>query len=136
MKDYGIGQRRKQEGPGSFLWFALGGAAGIGLYFLLRPRAASAKGMTEVMPVPPTGAPSSYGSLKDVDKRFAEVRDLYHTARLTPEQAIAQIDELTRSAQSFASQDPGESNRIVADLTDFRAQIVDFMQFQRSLASV
>jgi hypothetical protein len=133
---HAIGQRGGADTGGSFLWFALGGVAGIGLYYLLRPRAAALvpAGSTQVMPVPSTQAPALYNSLAEVDKRFADVRDLYHMARLTPDQAITQVDELTRVAQGFASRDPDESRRIVADLVDFRAKIVDFVEFQRSLA--
>lgn len=134
-----IGQSNgKQEGTSPLLWLVVGGAAGVGLYFLgkelLRPKGS----VTDVMPLPPVAPPSRFVNFDSVKARYDQVRDLFHmgpTYKSGPE-AISELSALQTAARNF--KDAGQVNAatadaLIADMEDFKAKIVDFLQFQESL---
>lgn len=115
-------------------WILIGAGAGVGLYLLLRPKSGAAP--TLVMPVPQTAAPLGFATLGAVRSRFDDLRDIYHMGKLTPQEALSQVDGLKSAVVDLASRGVGDQDgaqQLMADLDDFRAQIQDFITFKQSL---
>lgn len=134
-----IGQTNgKQPSTSSLVWLALGGAAGVGLYFLGKELMRPTGSITKVMPLPPVAPPSRFVNFDSVKARYDQVRDLYHMgpAYKGGPEAISEINALQTAARNFMNTgqvDAATANALITDMEDFKAKIVDFLQFQESL---
>lgn len=129
---------QKDEGGISAGWLLAGGVAGIGIYFLtkelFKAKVTPPSSMTQVMPLPPSTPPSRYANFDSVNSRYSQIRDLYHMgpAHMSGPQAIAEINTLQTAAKGFADQgqvDRATANGLIADMENFKNQIIDAMQF-------
>lgn len=117
-------------------WILIGAGVGIGLYLIFRPKSTPPARPTLVMPVPQIAAPLGFATLGAVSSRFDDLRDIYHMGKLTPTEAISQVDGLKRAVLDLTSRgvgDPTAAQQLTADLDDFRAKIQDFIDFKASL---
>jgi hypothetical protein len=118
-------------------WVLLGAGAGLGLWWLLRPKSTvPPAGTTQVLPVPSNQPPVAFANLGAVSSRFDDLRDIYHMGRLTPQQALAQVDALSDAVWELDRRgvgDPQGAQELLDRLESFRAEIVDFIEFKRSL---
>ena len=90
---------------------------------------------TVAAPMPPLTPPSRYGNLQAIAVRLDQLKTLYRSGQVNPQQVIAEIDSLISAAYNFP--DEGERvNEVVGPLMDFKAQIEDFIQFQKSLEPI
>lgn len=134
---------KKNAKEGSTLaWVGLGVLSGVGLYFLskslFKKTLVSTGSRTEVMPLPTVASPTRFVNFDSVVARFGQLRDLYHmgpTYKSGPE-VIAEINGLEIAARNFA--DIGQVSRataeaLVVDMEDFKARVMDTMQFLESL---
>jgi hypothetical protein len=132
-----LGQRNEKRGINP-LWFALGAGAGVGLWYLLKDlgRKPDSTVDTIAAPMPPLTPPSRYGNLQAIAVRLDQLKTLYRSGQVSSEQAIAEIDSLISAAYGFSSEEGERVNEVVGPLMDFKAQIEDFIQFQKSLEPI
>lgn len=124
----------ENEGVGTVGWVLIGTGIGVGLYLLLRPKPGG-PAPTLVTPVPSAEAPLGFANLGAVQSRFDDLRDIYHMGKLTPHEAIVQVDALQRAAISLSDRgvgDPQAARDLVGRLEEFKAQIQDFVSFKQS----
>jgi hypothetical protein len=113
------------------VWFLVGAGAGVGLWFLLK---SAVRGVpdstvdTVAAPMPPLTPPARYGNLQAVAIRLDQLKTLYRSGQVNPQQALAEVNSLIAAANSF-SQEGARFNEVMEPLTDFKAQILDFIQF-------
>ncbi len=131
-----MGQERAKDGFMDFLpWALVGGAVGWGLYMLLKPKPTPepAPGATRAAPPAPIAPPSRYADLVSVDARFGQVRELYTTGRLGPEQAIMELDGLVAAANTFGTKsaaDALEANALIERIAAFRRGVEDYIRMR------
>lgn len=123
-------------------WLGVGAVAGVGLYFLtkelLKPSVTPSGSRTEVMPIPTVAPPSRFVDFNSVKARYDQLRDLYHMGpsyKSGPE-VIAEINGLEVAARNFVSLGQVTSataEALIADMEDFKAKVIDTMQFLESL---
>jgi hypothetical protein len=132
-----LGQQEEKRGINP-LWFVLGAGAGVGLWYLLKDlgRKPDSTVDTVAAPMPSLTPPSRYGNLQAVAVRLDQLKTLYRSGQVNPQQAIAEIDSLISAAYGFSSEEGERVNEVVGPLMDFKAQIEDFIQFQKSLEPV
>lgn len=131
-----LGQQQEKSGINP-LWFVLGAGAGVGLWYLLKDlgRKPDSTVDTVAAPMPPLTPPSRYGNLQAIAVRLDQLKTLYRSGQVSSEQAIAEIDSLITAAYGFP-QEGERVNEVVGPLMDFKAQIEDFIQFQKSLEPI
>lgn len=113
-------------------WFVIGAGAGIGLYYLLKDgTAAKGPGQTVAAPMPPLTPPSRYGNLQAVAVRLDQIKTLYRSDKLKPQQAIAESEGLIAAANSFSLQEGERVSEVVAAVLAFEAEVEDFIQFKK-----
>lgn len=128
-------KNKNEDSDNTLVWVLAGAGIGVGLYFLLRPKA-SAASPTLVMPVPSTAAPLGYATLGAVSSRFDDLRDIYHMGKLTPEQAMSQVDALKSAVADLTDRGVGDKESaydLMSRLEDFKDEIIDFVKFKASL---
>lgn len=117
-------------------WVLIGAGVGVGLYLILRPKGSIAPGMTTTMPVPSTQPPLGYATLGAVQSRFDDLRDIYHMGKLTPEQALGQVDALQQAVYVLSDRGMGDlegARQLMERLESFKDEILDFITFKGSL---
>lgn len=112
-------------------WFVAGGAAGVGLWYLLKNAVADGPGQTVAAPMPTIASPSRYVNLQSVALRLDQVKTLYRSGQLTPIQAIAESEGLITAANSFSLQEGERVSEVVAAILAFEAEVEDFIQFKK-----
>lgn len=121
----------------SAVGFLVGAGVGIGAYLIFFGRkanaAAPAPGMTVAAPMPPIASPARYADLASVASRLDQLKTLFRSDRMTPEQTITELDGLAAAANAFKDQ-PGAQD-VLANISDFKAQIEDYVKFKASLAT-
>ena len=132
----------QDEGDGGILdalpWVLLGGAAGVGAYFLLKPKQKEAEtrpGTTQAAPVAPIAPPSRFADFASVSTRFDQVRELYRMGYLNPEQAIQELDALAAAAYTTGQADPEAARLLAARIDAFREEIQEFLRLQKEAPS-
>lgn len=143
--DKGLGRVEKATGLNPW-WFLIGAGVGVGAWYLLKNTVAlpgstpsaptSTAGQTVAAPMPKTVSPSKYQNLQAVAIRLDELKTLYRSGRLTPEQAIAECEVLIAVANGFRSQDAERANEVVMSILAFEAEIQDFIQFKKDNPSI
>lgn len=111
---------------GAMPWVLLGVAGGIGLYWLLKPKAKTVPGKTEAAPVAPLLPPSRYADLDSVDARFGQVRELYRMGYLNPEHTLGELATLEAAARNLESQDAEKAGAILARIETYRNEISQY----------
>lgn len=118
-------------------WALLGGgAAGWGLYMLLKPKPPMrepAPGDTRAAPLAPIASPSRFADLASVDLRFSQVRELYRMGYLTPEQTLTELDALTVAVNAFGTRsaaDAMDSAALIDRIYTFKIDVADYMRLQ------
>jgi len=138
-----LGQIEKTLGMNP-VWFIVGAGVGVGLWYLLRspsspvtpiPRATMPAGNEKVMAVPQATAPSKYASIDAVAQRLQDISQLY-PASITPEDALAQSEQLKTDAKAFNLTDAAKVSSVLADISDFQDRVKDFIQFKKDNPSV
>lgn len=114
------------------VWFLGGIAAGIGGWFLYKHVLTSRTpvGETVAAPMPGMVPPGSFPSLAAVAARLDDVKTLYRSGRLTPEQALAELGRLESAAGGFSLAEGERVDDVRALIYAFRAQIEEFVQSQ------
>lgn len=116
-------------------WFVIGAGAGVGLWYLLKNatagKASAGPGQTVAAPMPSLTPPSRYGNLQAVAVRLDQIKTLYRSGQLTPQQAIAESEGLITAANSFSLQEGERVNEVVAAILAFEAEVEDFIQFKK-----
>lgn len=132
-----LGQQQEKGGINP-LWFVLGAGAGVGLWYLLKDlgRKPDSTVDTIAAPMPALTPPSRYGNLQAVAVRLDQLKTLYRSGQVSPEQAIAEADTLIAAANSFSLQEGERVGEVLVPIMDFKAQIEDFIQFKKSLEPV
>jgi len=113
----------KTDGLGSLPWILLGVAGGLGLYWLLKPKAKSIPGVTQAAPVAPLTPPSRFADLDSVDARFGQVRELYRMGYMNQASALGELATLEAAAQNMASQDGEKAGLILARIDAYKNEI-------------
>lgn len=133
----GLGKTQKATGLNPW-WFLLGAGVGAGAWYLLKNTVAvpgsvvtSNVGQTIAAPMPTVASPSRYVNLQAVAVRLDELKTLYRSGRLTPQQAIAECEALIAVANGFRSQEGERANEVVTSILAFEAEIQDFIQFKK-----
>jgi hypothetical protein len=116
-------------------WALLGGAAGAGLYFLLKPARAAAPppGETRAAPLPPAAPPARFANFESADIRLGQVRELYRMGHMSPEQALSETSAVEAAAAAFLAQGVATKTAVddlVARSGAFRRQIEDFIRMR------
>lgn len=139
---YELGQKNGDSTGSTILWLLAGGAAGVGLYYLvLKPlmaRPPRPTRPTEVMPRASQTPPSTFANLTAVERRFSELRENYRMG-MKPEEALSQIDGLVSATQSLVSQGKAsrtDADALLAQLSRFAKDIVDFIELTKGTAAV
>lgn len=111
-------------------WFLGGLAAGVGAWFLYKGLMTrrSPVGGTVAAPMPGMVPPGSYPSLDAVAVRLDELKTLYRSGRLTPDQAGSELDRLAAAANGFSLAEGERVNEVLAAIDAFRAQIEDYQR--------
>jgi len=135
-----LGQIQKATGMNPW-WFLAGSVAGVGLWYILKDAAAatlppSTAGQESVLPPPPIATPSAYANIAAVAQRLNDVETQYHMGHFTPEQVLAELDNLTAAAKTFTVYDTARVSQILADIANLRDKVNDFIQFRNSNPSV
>lgn len=134
MSRHSLGQK-KDDGMGTtLLWVLAGGAAGVGLYYLLKPKAAAAApGATRAAPLAPIEPPAAFANLDGVSTRFSQVIENYRMGRFTPQEAIAQTDGLIAAIRLLVARGAADRTmaaNLVSRLEDFKSEVRGFMAEQ------
>lgn len=127
-----LGQKQGKAGVNP-VWFLLGAGTGVGLWFLLKDlvrKAPDSTVDTVAAPMPALTPPSRYGNLQAVAVRLDQLKTLYRSGQVNPQQALAEVDSLMAAANTF-SQEGARFNEVMTPLVDFKAQILDFIQFKK-----
>lgn len=116
-------------------WALLGGAAGWGLYMLLKPKPTPepAPGSTRAAPLAPIASPSRFADLASVDLRFGQIRELYRMGRLTPEQTVIELDGLAVAAKALprrSADDARNLDLLVGRIDAFKREVEDYIKLQ------
>lgn len=127
------GRMGQAGADGSFnpLWFLLGGVAGIGIWQLIKGAVTGAPGgpgVTEAAPLPPVASPSRYANLDSVALRLDQVKTLYRSGQMSPEQALAETEALTSAAYNFSVQEGERVNEVVAPIMAFQDQVREYVR--------
>lgn len=119
------------------LWFVLGAGAGVGLWYLLTSMGPKEpiRGQTVAAPLPSLTPPSRYGNLEAIAVRLDQLKTLYRSGRINPQQALAEAEGLITAANSF-SQEGERVNEIIVPILAFKAEIEDLIEFQKSLEPI
>lgn len=134
--DFPSGQSLGQtEGRGGIdpLWFVLGGIAGIGIWQLIRGSVMAAPagpGRTQAAPLPQVAPSSRYASLDSVALRLDQVKTLYRSGQMSPEQALAETEALTSAAYNFSLQEGERVSEVVAPILAFQDQVREYIRTQ------
>lgn len=102
------------------LLFLVGAGVGVGVWYLLK-NIATAPGATAAFP---------YANLAAVAARLDELKTLYRSGRLTPEQALEVSSILVGEARKFVVPEGGKVNQVVDDILSFETEIQDFIKLQ------
>lgn len=126
----------KAPGGETFLWLLFGGVAGLGLWWLLRPKAKPAPGVTQAAPMPGP-LPTEYASLAAVATAFDDLKTLYRSGRKTPPQAAMDAENLARAVTDLqaAGADPAQSQELFRQLSVFHEDVLEFMEMQGTPAA-
>lgn len=129
----------QQTEPGKInpLWFVVGAGAGVGLWYLVSQLGKKPDSTVDTVaaPMPPLTPPSRYGNLQAVAVRLDQLKTIYRSGQVSPEQALAEAESLITAANNFHSE--GERvGEVVMPILDFKAEIEDFIQFKKSLEPV
>lgn len=115
----------------SVLPWILGIASGIGLWFLLRPKPKLIPvGVTQAAPMPPIASPARFANLESIAIRLDQVKTLYRSGAMTPEQALAEAGGLAAAANAFSSSYGEAASVVYGDVTAFQSQVLDFIQLR------
>lgn len=117
-RGYDLGAFKKKEKLEP-LPFMIGAVAGVGLWYLLKTF------VKEPVSVP-IGLPSQYANLDAVAVRLDELKTLYRSGRLTPEQAISATSDLITEARKFRA-DQEKMTGVVNSIASFQTEIREFM---------
>jgi len=113
----------------SIPWFLIGIAGGLGLYWLLKPKAkTSVPGVTQAAPVAPLTSPERFVDLDSVDARFGQVRELYRMGYLNAEAALAELATLVAAARSMSEQDAEKAGSILARIDVYAKEVGAYAQ--------
>jgi hypothetical protein len=138
-----VAEKKTAKEGSTLAWVGLGVLSGVGLYFLSKslfkkPSLVPPGSRTEVMPLPTVASPTRFVDFNSVVSRYGQLRDLYHMgpAYKSGPEVIAEINGLELAARNFA--DIGQVSQVtaeglVADMEDFKAKVMDTMQFLDSL---
>lgn len=128
-----LGQQGEKGGINP-LWFVLGAGAGVGLWYLIKSMGAKDQvgpGQTVAAPMPAVTPPSRYGNLQAIAVRLDQVKTLYRSGQLSPEQALAEAENLITAANSFSLQEGERVNEVIFPILQFKAEVEDFIQLKR-----
>lgn len=129
----GLGARGDDEGiiP---IWFVLGGAAGVGIWYLFKNMGTpGGPGVTVAAPMPTIAPPSRFANLQSIALRLDQLKTLYRSGYLSPEQAIAESEGLIGAANSFSLQEGERVNEIVPSILAFEVEVEDYIKLKREL---
>lgn len=134
-EDKSLGASKDEKGINP-MWFVLGGAAGVGLWYLLKNAGGKTggPGQTVAAPMPAIASPSRFADLQSVALRLDQVKTLYRSGYLSPEQAYAESEGLIAAANSFLSEEGERVSEVIAAILSFEVQIEDYMEMKRELA--
>jgi hypothetical protein len=106
----------------------------VGLWYLIKNAAAGEQGpgQTVAAPMPPLTPPSRYGNLQAVAVRLDQVKTLYRSGQLTPQQAIAESEGLITAANGFSLQEGERVSEVVAAILSFVAEVEGFIEFKKA----
>lgn len=123
-KKYELGAAKKKQQLNPLL-FLLGAGAGVGLWYFLKNVA-----KTPVVSLP-AAQPSLYANLAAVATRLDELKTLYRSGRLTPEQALVAADALIPEARKFLVPEGDQVSRLVDQILKFETEIKEYIQTQQ-----
>jgi hypothetical protein len=118
----------KVSADNTFLWIFFGGVAGLGLWLLLKPKAKPGETQAADMP---EGLPSEFQSVGAVATALDDLKTLYRSGRLNPEQALGEISRLSGTLTSLQQQGVGDSasaQEVFRQLANLEADVREFMQ--------
>lgn len=132
-----LGQIEKATGMNPW-WFLAGSVVGVSLWYIFRNTNVPPKpaGQESVMAPPPIAAPSTYANIGAVVQRLNDVETQYHMGHLTPQQVLAELDNLTAAAKTFTVYDSVSVSQVLSDIANLRDKVNDFIQFQNSNPSL
>jgi hypothetical protein len=113
---------------------ALGIGAAAALFWLLFRRPASGPGVTTTKPVAALEPPQSLPTLGAVSTRFSDVVELYRMGYLTPDQAIAQVQDLESAVGRLRGAGGGEALSASELLGRMDSFIDDVKRYRSSLS--
>lgn len=130
-KDRGRGLGEKKETPGfNPLWFLAGGVVGAGLWMLFS-KATAPVGQTQAALLPTVAPPSRFANLESVAIRLDQVKTLYRSGRLSPEQALAELEGLSAAANSFSAARGEAVSDVIAAIETLKDEIRNYIELQR-----
>lgn len=122
MTKHRLGEN-KSDGLGALPWVLLGVAGGLGLYWLLKPKAKAIPGVTQAAPVAPLTPPSRFADLDSVDARFGQVRELYRMGYMNAASVLGELATLEAAARNLFEQDNEKANYILARIESYKGEI-------------
>lgn len=112
----------------TLLWILAGGAAGVGLYFLLKGSAKpeDGPGVTEAAALPPPQQPTAFATLSDVARALDNAKTRYRAGADTHAQALAKVSQLQIAIDRLWPRvDPTQAAQLHREIQSFQDQILE-----------
>lgn len=113
-------------------WALLGGAAGWGIYMLVKGAMTPAPGpgKTQAAALPPLAPPSAFPNFAAIVARFDEVKELYRMGYLSPEQALGEINVLLEATRAYGTP-TGDRIGATAAMLSFQQDVREYVVMQQ-----
>ena len=114
-------------------WILVVASAGVGLYFLLRPKdvVKAGPGRTEAAPLPPLETPTEFSSLGAVATAFDHLKTNWRMGRIGPQPAWDTTTHLVLAISDLREAgigDPTAADELVRQIGNLQEDISDFLQ--------